>query len=100
MKRQSNAATHELVEAIFKDENKKGIADETALIPEIIAECITQDKNEISYLVNRAESHFQNSDHFKKAITKHGNKGRDSLYTFMDHWLKAFRQYRELKSIS
>lgn len=98
MGKQSTPETFELVKDIFTD--KKGIADETALIPEIIAECITQDKNEISYLINRAEILYQNSDSFKKRITAKGNKGRDSLYTFMDHWLQAYRQYRELKSIS
>ena len=100
MKRQSNAATHELVETIFKDENKKGISDVTPIIPETVADSLTKNRIEADYLVNRAEIHFQNSDHFKKAITKPGNKGRDNLYMFMDHWLKAYRQYRELKSIS
>lgn len=70
----------------------KTISEETALLPEIIAEGITQDKSEILYLVNRAEMHFQNSDHFKDLIkNQRGSKGRDNLYMFMEHWLKALR---------
>jgi len=91
MKKQSTAATHELVKDIFTDENKKGIADETPLIPEIIAEGLTQDKKEIKELVNRAEFLFKNSDHFKKSIAARGNKGRDNLCMFMEHWLMAIR---------
>lgn len=69
----------------------KTISEETALLPEIIAEGITQNEDEITYLVKRAEIHFQNSETFKKAITMRGDKGRDNLYMFMEHWLKALR---------
>jgi hypothetical protein len=69
----------------------KTISEETVLLPEIIAEGITQDKTEIEYLVNRAEMHFKNSDHFRKSITAKGNKGRDNLYMFMAHWIEAYR---------
>lgn len=82
MKKQSTSETFELVKDIFTDENKKGIADVTPLLPEIIAEGITQDKTEIEYLVNRAEIHFQNSDHFKKSITKPGNKGYIGMFSY------------------
>ena len=91
MKKQSNAATFDLVHDIFMDENKKTISEETELIPEIIADQLTQDKDEISYLINRAEIHFHHSKHFKDSITAKGNKGRDNLYMFMNHWLKNYK---------
>lgn len=70
----------------------KTISEETALLPEIIAEEITQNEDEIAYLVKRAEIHFQNSATFKKAITAKANKGRDNLYMFMEHWLDAHKR--------
>ena len=91
MKKQSNAATHELIQDIFMDENKKTISEETALLPEIIAEGITTDKDEILFLTSKAETLFQNSKYFRKSIKANGNKGRDNLYMFMEHWLKALR---------
>ena len=69
----------------------KTISEETVLLPEIIAEQITQDKEEVLYLVSRAERHYKNNEQFKKSITARGNKGRDNLYMFMDHWLQALR---------
>lgn len=91
MKKQSNAATFDLVHNIFIDENKKSISEKTDLIPEIIARQITDNESEVSYLINRAEIHFHHSKHFRDSITAKGNKGRDNLYMFMDHWLKSFK---------
>ena len=89
MKRESNQSTKELVKDIFTD--GKSISEETLLLPQVIAAGITQDPAEIKYLVNRAERHWLNSPDFKKAITQRGNKGRDNLYIFMEHWLKSIR---------
>lgn len=75
----------------FKPKKMKTISEETALMPEIIAEVITNDPNEILFLTSKAETLFLNSKSFRKSIKANGNKGRDNLYMFMDHWLKALR---------
>lgn len=84
MKKQSNAA-------IIQNTFTGRISEETALLPEIIAEGITTDKDEILFLTSKAETLFQNSKSFRKSINANGNKGRDNLYMFMEHWLKALR---------
>lgn len=87
---------------------KGGISDETALIPEIIAEgaiadVIDEDATLDSltpaeayqlqekikpYLLERADRLFKNNDDFQKNIRARGDKGRDYLWSRMMYWTK------------
>jgi len=42
------------------------------------------------YLTDHANTLYSNSEHFKKMLNANGNKGRDNLYMFMQHWSKAW----------
>jgi hypothetical protein len=77
------------------------IEDDTMIIPETVADTSIQDFKErfgvkmspskervmASYLVSRTHKHYLNNPQFKKTMNGHGNKGRDALYAFHEHWL-------------
>ena len=39
------------------------------------------------YLARRAHVHYIHSPSFRRVIRARGNRGRDTLYAFMHHWL-------------
>lgn len=41
-------------------------------------------------LVSKANNLYKSSPFFKRKINRAGNKGRDALYTFMEHWAQSF----------
>lgn len=43
----------------------------------------------VNHLVAKANYHFNTNDVFQKGIMGAGNKGRDYLYAFMEHWVQA-----------
>lgn len=43
----------------------------------------------VNHLVAKANYHFNTNDAFKKCIMCSRNRGRDYLYAFMEHWVKA-----------
>lgn len=45
------------------------------------------EKSLTEYLVDKANFHYQYSEKFNKDILAKGNKGRDTLYMFMYHWV-------------
>jgi len=76
------AATRIMVEK-FEDKLGKGnIKNEHS------AELEADIKNWQKYLIERAEGCFKGSKSFNKAISSNkGNQGRDTLYSFMYHWM-------------
>ncbi len=68
----------------------KSISEDTPLIPEIIADKFADSAGEHEWLCNKAETHYKESEHFRKSITKSGNAGRDNLYMWMAHWHLSF----------
>ena len=103
----------------------KRIAEETPIIPEIVADKVVReyidryaDRSRVlkaytgeqmqdllekasAYLCTRAEHLFQNNKRFHDSIAdKIGNRGRDSLYMFFDHWMpKAMSMYIKTNEI-
>lgn len=73
------------------------IEEDTPIMPDIVAETIVEQvqahvgeilpDNYASDLVQRAETIYSKNGTFKQAIRAPGNKGRDTLYAFMRHWL-------------
>jgi 5-hydroxyisourate hydrolase-like protein (transthyretin family) len=69
----------------WKDLSKE---EQTALDNKIKKESIElQD-----YMVGRAEILFKQAKEFKKKIKGSGNKGRDYLNAFMEHWAEAYEK--------
>lgn len=48
-------------------------------------------------LSKKAEGLYKNNADFKKKVNAQGNKGRDYLYTFMNHWADAYSKGLEIK---
>ncbi len=71
------------------------ILSETALLPKIIAEEVAvnfpgQDYNTLAkFLAAKANRLFNTNPRFNQLIKSRGNKGRDALYAFMQHWAQA-----------
>lgn len=79
------------------------IEDDTPIVPWIVADGVIIDaqhglgrplseKMELSLangLVKKAQVVYKNNESFRKKIRARGNKGRDTLYAFMHHWLAA-----------
>jgi hypothetical protein len=94
---------------------RTNIADDTCVIPDIVADGVVQEvgvaleevRGEISEaldaflddegaqrglsasLARRAEETYAASEAFAKTINGKGDKGRDALYGFMRHWASA-----------
>jgi len=89
---------------------KLRMEDEAGLIPEIIAETVIEEvvghidrqglpaeaervwndlESLATGLVNYANSIYANNAGFRKKLKARGNKGRDTLYAFMRHWLAS-----------
>lgn len=91
------------------------IYDDTPLVPSIISDIVAADQvsankkmsdlsdeqkhklqTELSdYLEKRAVTHYRNNEHFRKSMRARGNKGRDSLYSFMHHWSQAWMKEKK-----
>lgn len=64
----------------------KTISEVTPILPYLLADRITNDEEMQKYLCERAERHFKANKMFHKGVCGNGNKGRDYLLMFMDHW--------------
>lgn len=80
------------------------IEDETPIMPWIVADGAIEDAQ--SYLPRNVEipnsremaeelsdyanKIYKHNDRFRKQIRAKGNRGRDTLYMFMRHWLASF----------
>lgn len=82
------------------------IEDTTGLLLLVIAETVMESKpvhlqTEHNYmlLVNKAVSLFNNNKTFVAKLMQKGNKGRDALYMYMNHWsdLIALENHRSIK---
>lgn len=95
----------------FDPKVEKALYKETALAPQIIADGVALEafeKNEAtkhlpldqrrwdltqalaSYLYKKTIVLYKTNERFKKQLQAKGNKGRDTLYTFMQHWAEAY----------
>jgi len=80
--------------------------DETALMPEIVAETVYDEfmsfvpeelyesvyemrDGYIDTLADRARSIYEANEDFRKKLNASGDRGRDTLYMFMRHWLSS-----------
>lgn len=71
----------------------KGFPDTHAIVPEIIADQVgSPDKKLVDYLTKKANYHYDNNPQFKKLMDSRGNKGRDALYDYMEHWKAAWEK--------
>jgi len=90
---------------------KYNITKDTPILPELIADRIfwemaafikfkikdnkladeleNRSKEFINLLVEKQDSLYQNSVDWRKKMRSKGNKGRDTLYSFMQHWLSG-----------
>lgn len=62
--------------------------NDTALVPYLIAEQVTDNIEEQDYLVERAERHYRDNEIWRKQLNKSKDQ-REFLFSFMEHWLKA-----------
>lgn len=60
---------------------------DTPLIPEVIADVATQDRELARLMCERARWHYANDGNFRRNCRS--TRGRDYLGAFMDHWAKA-----------
>ena len=79
------------------------IENDTGIVVVIAAEAVVQKAADLlgrglptdvlaAYLVGHAEAIYQASPSFRKKVRSnadHGNRGRDNLYAFMQHWLSS-----------
>jgi len=62
----------------------------TAVVPYLIAEKVTDNREEQDLLVSRAERHYKDNETWRKQF----NKSKDCrvfLETFMNHWLQSLK---------
>lgn len=81
--------------------NKHSIYDDTPIMPWVVSNSVVEEAarylridipNRVElekYLENRAEEVYANNREWRRRINASGNKGRDTLYAFMRHWLAA-----------
>jgi hypothetical protein len=82
-----------------KDSERPGISRDTAIMPWIVADKICEEAANYlhspvplrykEHLDAKAERCYARHRQFRKLIRARGNAGRDSLYSFMRHWLYA-----------
>jgi hypothetical protein len=79
------------------------IEDKTGIVVEAVANGVIlqaseiidttlDDRSLLGYLVGHAEATYQANARFRKQINSnadHGNRGRDTLWSFMQHWLAS-----------
>ena len=73
------------------------IADDTPILPWIVADAVARGRGElfseslVTWLHNRAERLYAKNERFAKGVrSKRGNSGRDYLYMFMEYWTDAY----------
>lgn len=66
---------------------RPNIDTDTPLVPEIIADTVTQDKQLAEMLCNRARWHYAMQASFRSGCRK--ASGREYLAAFMHHWSLA-----------
>jgi len=77
----------------------KRIEDETPIMPDIVAESVVEHVNvchglrlgraQVAALILRQKFLYSRSPEWRKKMKAGGNKGRDTLYAFMYHWLAS-----------
>jgi hypothetical protein len=66
------------------------IDTETPLIPEIVADRVTQDEWMVTMLSEKARKIYQFNETFRKRCqSQHGNQ---YLFMFMQHWLEGYQK--------
>lgn len=76
------------------------IYTDTPLVPYLIAEQVAghyQNTEMVEYLVERAERHYRDNEHFRKCINNKRYDPREQLRVFMEHWKKAKDQFNKFK---
>ncbi len=69
---------------------KEGFPSDHAILPSIVADTVAGNDSEMAaYLERKANYHYANNPVFRTQMNGRGNKGRDSLYAFMNHWKEA-----------
>ena len=83
----------------LKGPRSYSIENDTAILPEVVAEQVVEElenaigtvlpnrRSLMNSLTIRANRTFTASASFRKRISARGERGRDSLYAFMRHWL-------------
>lgn len=61
--------------------------NDTPLVPEIIADSVTQDKDLSALICERLRWHYANTPSFRKKLR--GAKCREFAKSFLDHWTAA-----------
>lgn len=88
---------------LFTPKRKKGIADTTPIVPTMVADSVVAffngrmakpvlTREHADRLAAHAEMIYAHNEDFKKRVNGRGSKGRDFLYTFMEHWTQAILQ--------
>lgn len=80
----SRKKTTELKRAL--PNHKKVIANQYT----ILLRQLSNDETLVTYLTDRANTIYTRNKSFRKTIRARGNRGRDTLASFMRHWLSAF----------
>lgn len=75
------------------------IADDTPIMPEIVADQVVSEvegyvgehlgREYQDALVKHAHDTYNANARFRKQVRGHGDTGRDTLYSFMRHWLAS-----------
>jgi len=63
--------------------------DLQVLMPHIVADGVAPDRELSDWLVNYAKAIYKNNADWGKMIAKEDNNSRDTLKSFMEHWMKA-----------
>lgn len=83
----------------FLIKTSKSIEDDTGIVAEAVAEGVLSqaerlldhqlDDSLLGQLVMHAEATYQESKPFRAKIRSRGNRGRDNLWSYMQHWLAS-----------
>jgi len=81
----------------------RSIGLDTVIMPDVIAESVVEQaerlanlglsERDLGYyagrLVEQAETLYQTNPDFRKKVQAGGNRGRDHLHAFMQHWISS-----------
>ena len=90
-----------MTETIYKPPTDTGIFERrTSLMPEVIAEQFVAASGlsdaQVSWFVRHVDLRTRwlhaNNPRWKRWLESEGNKGRDQLYVFAEHWASAYRK--------
>ena len=77
------------------------IEDDASILPDVVADTtigglerwfddqFPDREKMVNWLVHRQATLYRNSESWRKKMNASGNKGRDTLYLFMQHWTAA-----------